>query len=90
MIGYDGWKLASPYDNDSEWDEKFSPTCEAELDYAPDGHECNDNCDGSNCYHSCGWNDEVVASCVGGRGSYTMYWQCGDCGTEYQEEVNDG
>ena len=21
MLGYDGWKLASPYDDDAEWEE---------------------------------------------------------------------
>jgi hypothetical protein len=87
MIGYDGWKNAYSGGSDVEWAERITPTCEAELDYAPDGHECNDNCDFVNGYHSCGWNGKIEATCVGGSGDYTRYWGCPDCETNYADEV---
>ena len=89
MFGYDGWKTASPYDNDAEWEGVFSPTCEAELDYAPKGHTCNDNCDGIEGYHSCGWNGELQVTCVGDDSDYTRYWTCPECDNEYEDEVKD-
>lgn len=89
IAGYDAWKTASPYDNEYQWLEECSPTCEAELDYAPEGHECNDNCAVSpdEDLHFCGWNGVTTADCVGSDGDYTRYWTCAVCETEHQDEV---
>lgn len=85
---YDSWKLASPYDDDTEWEETIEPTCEMELDHAPDGHTCNDNCEPSEDYHCCGWNGTLTASYVGNEDNYTYYWTCPECGSDNQGEVN--
>lgn len=71
ISGYDGWKTASPYDADSEWEEPFDAVCENELS--------DDN--------FCEWAGELEATCVGGDGDYTRYWKCPDCGLEYADEV---
>jgi hypothetical protein len=89
ISGYDNWKLATPYDDDNEWTEEFEPTCEIELDYAPDGHTCNDNCEPEEDAHFCGWNDKTESACVGNEDDYTRYWTCGSCNTEQQEEVRN-
>ena len=90
ISGYDGWKTASPYDDEDEWEETFNPTCEAELDYEPARHTCNDNCDAAEGYHSCGWNGEVKAGCVGNEDNHTRYWSCPQCKFEYDDEVRGG
>jgi hypothetical protein len=82
ISGYDSWKTASPYDDDQEWEENIEPTCEAELDHAPDGHMCNDNCEPSEDNHMCGWNGIVTASCVGNEDEYTYYWTCPECAVD--------
>lgn len=89
IAGYDAWKTASPYDNENEWDETITPTCDAELDYCPDDHICNDNCAFSpeESLHVCGSNEKVTATCVGNDDDYTRYWSCISCGTDYEEEV---
>jgi hypothetical protein len=87
MMGYDGWKLASPYDDENEWEETIEPTCETELDREPDGHNCNDNCEASEGFHLCGWNGKVTADCSGSDDEYTQYWTCPECGTENEQKV---
>ena len=89
ISGYDGWKTASPYDDEEEWTEEFEPTCEQELDYAPEGHACNDNCAPEDDAHSCGWNDKTKSACVGNEDDYTRYWTCGGCDTEHADEVRN-
>jgi hypothetical protein len=89
ISGYDGWKTASPYDEDDEWPEVCEPTCEAELDYAPDDHTCNDNCAPEEDAHFCGWNGQIEASCVGNEDEYTRYWTCGSCDTDHADEVRN-
>lgn len=89
MFGYDGWKLASPYDDEQEWTETVSPTCEAELVYTPAAHVCNDNCDPGEDAHVCGWNEEIEVTCVGSGDNYTRYWTCNDCGTENEDRVSE-
>ena len=86
-MSYDSWKLASPYDDEVEWTEEFEPTCEAELDYAPEGHACNDNCAPEDDAHCCGWNDKTEAACVGNEDDYTRYWTCGGCGADNEGYV---
>ena len=87
MMGYDSWKLASPYDDDAEWVEKREVTCYADM--FEKAHDCNDACYPDEGTHVCEFAGTLEVQCVGEPdGDYTIYWTCPECGIETTEEVN--
>ena len=55
MISYDGWKLASPYDNDSEWSETIAGVgCGADNDCEWEG-DIEAECVGVEDYYTYYW-----------------------------------
>lgn len=90
MSGYDGWKTASPYDEDFEWDEDRNVTCEILLEAdIPTTHSCGFECTPEEDQHECSYAGELEVSCVGAGDDYTYYWTCPECKFEHEGEVRN-
>ena len=84
MLGYDGWKTASPYDNDVEWVEEREVTCYADVSEKP--HKCNNACYPDEGIHVCEFAGTLEVSCVGEPDNdYSFFWTCPECKEEYEE-----
>lgn len=84
--GYDSWKLASPYDDEMEWDENIFVECNVELEDEPtDKHKCVFHCHSDQAVHVCEFGGYVEVSCVGSDDEYTYSWECPNCGAEHED-----